>query len=117
MLEKNNYHVILQRGTKKATLGTVRFFDIYVPELNLLIECDGEYWHSSIDRINIDLQKHNAALGEGYKLLRISDSEISRKLNEQDESYIMSLLTLTSSELEKRSLNIIKGRLNRLCQL
>jgi very-short-patch-repair endonuclease len=111
-LQQNGYEVVTQKGTKKETLGVVRFFDIFVPSLNLLIECDGEYWHSSPSRIKIDLDKNNAAKIEGYRLLRISDKQFTRS-NKCAET-LLSLLNLSDDELKERSSKLIQDRLVKL---
>lgn len=111
ILESNGYTVILQKATKKASLGVTRFFDILIPSLNLLIECDGEWWHRTADRITIDTEKTNAAYKENYKLLRISDSEFSRNFNDPaDAKLLLSLLPLGKEALFDRSINMINSR-------
>lgn len=50
-------------------------FDFYLPELNMLIEIDGEYWHSkSLEIVNRDRKKGNEAIKENYFFLRLSDN-------------------------------------------
>lgn len=50
------------------------FFDIYVPDLNLLIELDGSIHHSSYkDQMEADKLKEEFAISNGYDFLRISD--------------------------------------------
>ena len=109
ILENNGYTVIKQKGTKKKTLGTVRFFDMFVPELNLIIEADGEYWHSNRERIRIDQEKTNAAIQEGYEFLRISDVDFSK--NNMSEEKLLKLLSLSKSEKLKHSSEIIRLKL------
>ena len=108
ILQTAGYEVIKQRGTKKGTLSTIRFYDLYVPSLNLLIECDGEYWHCRDDRIKIDLEKDYAAKIEGYKLLRISDKEIRKK--NDNLQFVLKLLDLSDEELTERSARLIQER-------
>lgn len=68
--------------------GTVKFYDLYVPSLNVLIEVDGTYWHgknkkrSEMDKVQIhnrknDILKNKIAKKLGYKLIRIWSDEIS----------------------------------------
>jgi very-short-patch-repair endonuclease len=56
-----------------------RFYDIYIPSMNLLIECDGDYWHSLDRQKPIDELKNELAKFEGYKLIRLSESCINLK--------------------------------------
>lgn len=107
-LEQHGFDVIKQKGTKKETLGTVRFFDIFVPELNLIIESDGEYWHRNHDRIAIDIQKTQAADIEGYSFLRISDKQFSKKRACPIE--LMMLVLSSEEERKMHSDNIISAR-------
>ena len=60
-----------------------RYFDIYIPELDLLIEVDGEFWHySDYARAkgipDKDEKKTRLALGNGYKFHRIRETDMNR---------------------------------------
>lgn len=83
-VERNFGRVLRKYGIKYKTqyqLST-KFYDYYLPDYNLLIEIDGNYWHgndkyykklNSIQRkakFN-DKQKNYLAKINGYKLLRI----------------------------------------------
>ena len=51
--------------------------DAYIPSLNLVIEADGDYWHS-LDRVVKKDRAENAYLTKcGYNLLRLSETEIN----------------------------------------
>ena len=53
--------------------------DIFVPEFNLDIEADGEYWHSGEnfpDRPAHDARRDAALRRQGYEVLRLSEAEI-----------------------------------------
>jgi len=51
--------------------------DAYIPSLNLVIEADGNYWHS-LDRVVKKDKAENAYLTKcGYNLLRLSETEIN----------------------------------------
>jgi len=50
--------------------------DIFVPSLNLIIECDGNYWHNYPSRTKIDNMRTKELLNSGFKILRIWESEI-----------------------------------------
>lgn len=45
--------------------------DAYIPHLNLLIEVDGEYWHSKPAQQIIDKRKNAYYKAKGYGLIRI----------------------------------------------
>lgn len=51
-------------------------YDFLLPNLNLLVEVDGEYWHSTAKQINRDVIKNNIAKKNGYTLLRLSDKNL-----------------------------------------
>jgi DNA mismatch endonuclease, patch repair protein len=69
-------------------LGRKRYYDIFIPKLNLLIEVDGTYWHgkdlddselNATQRKNRknDKFKNRIADKHGYTLVRIWEDEIS----------------------------------------
>lgn len=84
-LEKVVEQIFEQRGisykrqfiTKEKILDKYRFFDFYLPVLNLIVEVDGEYWHNNIKRINLDFLKQEYADKNGFGFIRISDTEIT----------------------------------------
>ncbi len=119
LLTELGFSVIKQKGTKKETLSTIRFFDIYVPEINLVIEADGEFWHSHPERIAIDRAKTLAAIEEGYEFLRISDIEF--KVKKDNLELLQSLLKLSKEDKLAYSNNLIARRENKIteqeCQL
>ena len=49
--------------------------DIYLPALNLGIEFDGEYWHSSENATERDEKKNQLCEQKGIKLLRIKEKD------------------------------------------
>jgi very-short-patch-repair endonuclease len=61
------------------------FYDSYIPEKNLIIEFDGDYWHPKTiedcdnkrlkKQWNIDRKKEAIAMQEGYNIVRIRESE------------------------------------------
>jgi very-short-patch-repair endonuclease len=56
--------------------------DIYIPGFNLIVECDGDYWHSLPERKKHD-QKRNAWLrSQGYKIIRLWEHEIKKDAQE-----------------------------------
>ena len=55
--------------------------DIYIKELNLVIEYDGIYWHGN--KQNIDLKKTRELSSSGYKIIRIRQHPLE-KISEND---------------------------------
>ena len=71
------------------------FYDVYVPEHNILIEVDGDFWHTNPIKYpngpvskcqfknNIrDQQKTKWALDNGYKLLRFWENDINNNIKQ-----------------------------------
>ena len=52
------------------------FVDIYIPIKNLIIECDGEYWHSKPERKILDKKRDYLLRSLGYKIIRLPEKEI-----------------------------------------
>ena len=52
--------------------------DIYIPAQEVIIECDGTYWHSLLKRIERDKKLAEYANNDGYKLMRLPESEIRK---------------------------------------
>ena len=54
--------------------------DILVPSMNLVIECDGNYWHKYPVGNDIDHVRTKELINKGFKVLRLWEFEI-KKLN------------------------------------
>ncbi len=77
------------------------FYDFYLPDYNMLIETDGDFWHCNMekkyepkyqcqfDNLKRDEEKNKWAKENGYKLLRFWEHDI--KNNKQD--VVLKLLT------------------------
>lgn len=90
-----------------------RQFDFLLPKQNLIIECDGDYWHTNpkfypepqewqVKRIQIDRVKNEIALNNGYKIVRFWENDILNNI-EYVKSIIHDLLATT--ELETANVN------------
>ncbi len=65
--------------------GTSKFYDLYLPKYNTLIELDGDFWHpidileakTAIQKRNFrnDIFKNKLAFKYGFRLIRIRQSE------------------------------------------
>ena len=51
--------------------------DIFIPSLNLVIECDGNYWHKYPTGTDLDRIRTQELIGRGFKVLRLWESEIN----------------------------------------
>lgn len=51
--------------------------DIFIPSFNLVIECDGDYWHSYPTGREIDFLRTKELIEKGFKVLRLWEFEIN----------------------------------------
>lgn len=52
------------------------FVDIYLPDTNVVIECDGFYWHSKPEAVVFDKRRDSYMRNHGYKMLRLPEKLI-----------------------------------------
>ena len=81
-IEKKVYQELKDRGylfERQKIVNNKFCVDAYIPKLNLIIECDGDYFHS-LDKIIKKDKAENAYLNKcGYNLLRLSETEINNE--------------------------------------
>ena len=67
---------------EKRKNGFNRFYvpDIFLPKYNIVIECDGTYWHSSPEVKMKDAQKDKEYKEAGLMVLRFTDHQINKDL-------------------------------------
>ena len=51
--------------------------DIFIPSMNLVIECDGDYWHKYPIGRDIDKVRTEELIEKGFKVLRLWEFEIN----------------------------------------
>lgn len=86
---------------KEGSYAGAWLYDFYLPDLNMLVEVDGEYWHSkSKEQINKDKIKTKIASELSYDFCRISDSDFRPEL-----------IFESRESRAKNNSNIIKNRL------
>jgi very-short-patch-repair endonuclease len=67
-----------------------RYYDFYIPQLNLLIECDGDYWHGNpkhftelnetqLKNVKNDKYKDELAKEKGFRLIRFWEEDIIKQ--------------------------------------
>lgn len=61
---------------KQKKVGGGFIVDAYIPHLNLVIEADGKYWHSTLRGLETDKRKNEYLINNGYNLLRLSEDII-----------------------------------------
>lgn len=52
--------------------------DIFIPSLNMVIECDGDYWHKYPTGKEIDHIRTSELIQKGFKVLRLWEIEINK---------------------------------------
>jgi len=52
--------------------------DFYIPRRRLVVECDGEYWHNLPGKREEDMRRDDWLQERGYRVLRLSESQIHR---------------------------------------
>jgi very-short-patch-repair endonuclease len=60
--------------------------DFAIPALKIVIECDGEYWHKNTRKE--DLKRQRRIEKEGWFVLRYTDSQINKCLNEVENELL-----------------------------
>lgn len=79
-IEIKLYKELSKRGVifeSQKLINSKFLVDAYIPSLNLVIEADGDYWHS-LDRVVKKDKAENAYLKKcGYNIIRLSEKEIN----------------------------------------
>jgi len=52
--------------------------DFYLPKRNLIVECDGDYWHGREDMKKRDKAKNAYAKKCGFNMLRLTEEQINK---------------------------------------
>ena len=58
-----------------------KYYDFCLPEYKILIECDGDYWHSFDRAKKNDIQKNKIAIDNGFDILRFTEMEINEDID------------------------------------
>ena len=72
---KSIYNGAIQENAKGLFKHGNMELDIYLPSLNLAIEFDGDYWHSTDEAKERDERKNQLCEEKGIRLLRIKESD------------------------------------------
>lgn len=84
-----------------------RQFDFVIQEYQIIIECDGDYWHANpkfypnpkgwqLERIKIDREKNLIAIRNGYRILRFWEDDILNRID-QVRNVIASYIPLATT--------------------
>lgn len=74
-------------------------FDFYIRDRNLLLETDGEYYHTFREQYNRDRIKDKLAKEQGYIVLRISDMDLN-----------FDLIDLSDVKIEEHNIKLLEER-------
>lgn len=67
---------------EKHIIGLRGWVDFYLPQSNMVIECDGDYWHNRPGSRQKDERRDQHLKSLGIKVLRLSEHEINKKWND-----------------------------------
>jgi very-short-patch-repair endonuclease len=62
--------------------------DIFIPIYNLIIECDGNYWHNYPNGRDIDKIRTSELINKGFRVLRLWESNIKNMSLQQFEEIL-----------------------------
>lgn len=98
------HSIHVEHNKQIKTTSFKRYVDFFIPNFNLIIEVDGEYWHAS--KRDIDHKKDIEASDAGYVTLRIKPKEcIVHQLEVYFNDKIDCGITpLTSEQIDKYDL-------------
>lgn len=101
-LECEGNKILDEIGIDYITQFTIDKFtvDIFIPEYNIVIQWDGDYWHGhpskkpydkrQIKRMNLDKSQDKYMRKVGYTVLRFWENEVYKKRNYVKENILMS---------------------------
>lgn len=72
-------HIHYYRQYLISDISHAYFCDFYLPEFNIVIECDGDYWHNYPFGNDIDHIRNHELINKGYVVLRYWEHEINDK--------------------------------------
>jgi very-short-patch-repair endonuclease len=77
-----------------------KIYDFYIPSKNMMVEVDGDYWHSNpliyegkelnkvqLRNVKNDKKKDILAIGSGFKLERVWEYDLNNNYQEQKERF------------------------------
>ena len=80
LFELSNFYNISKKQKAFKSSDTVYYPDIHIPEIKLIVEYDGSYWHK--DSMKRDLRKNRYFESIGYKIIRIREHPLKKIKND-----------------------------------
>lgn len=71
---------LLRRGIdfeQEYSVGSRYLVDFYLPQFNIVVECDGDYWHTIPKVFEKDLRKDAYLISQGYEVVRFYETQIN----------------------------------------
>jgi very-short-patch-repair endonuclease len=78
-IEAKTYQELERRGVtfvKQQVIDGLWVVDALIPGARVVVECDGEYWHSLPEMVERDRKKDGYLKGRGYKVFRFPEAAI-----------------------------------------
>jgi len=73
--------------------------DIFLPEINICIECDGYPWHSTENKIKFDINKNQKFQSQGYSVIRFRDVRL-KSISDYEVYYNQKNMSLLNPVME-----------------
>ena len=90
-IEEKVYKVLVDNGFEFEEQKRIGGFWVdFLIQPNLVIECDGEYWHNKTEIVERDMRKNRYLTENGYKLFRIT----GKKINETNGEVVLEVLNI-----------------------
>lgn len=93
-IERSVQDVLKQHNISFEPEHQIRWYaiDIFVPDANLCIECDGSYWHSGEKSEQHDRRKDTFLRNHGYIVVRLKEEDIWKDVNALVEREVLPYL-------------------------
>jgi len=108
-LKKRNYNFETQ--FKILTYST----DILLTDYNIIIECDGRYWHDNPKSQERDKQRDIKIEKEGYKILRFWDDEIKKNIKKCMEKIENTIFLINNNYILKDKNRVRSNWIQPMC--
>lgn len=70
------------------------FIDFYLPQYDVALECDGDYWHGTQEQQESDARKDALLLQRGLQVIRLKEGDFHRKRPETEIKQALTVILL-----------------------
>ena len=109
-IENQLRYALLRKGInfiEQADIGPWSI-DFFLPEHNVVIEADGEFWHNNMKTRMKDRRKDSWLMAKGYKVFHFEGKQITDDANACVEKVIKSLQAIVLEEQDQQDNEEIK---------